>query len=436
MTPAARLSAAIDVLAEIADRHRPAADALADWGKTHRFAGSGDRGAIGNLVYDALRRRASIAWRMQDEAPRALVLGAFAWGWESPAALERLCAPGERFAPAPLSDAERAALAAPSTLAEAPSHVRGDYPAWLEPSFARVFGEAAAAEGAALAERAPLDLRVNTLKTDRARVVHALERAEAAPCPLAPTGVRLPAGRGARRSPNVEAEPGYRKGWFEPQDEGSQIAAVLAGAQPGEQVADLCAGGGGKTLALAAAMDNRGQLWAWDADRHRLAPIFERLDRAGVRNVQVKRGGDVRELEPLFGRMDRVVLDVPCSGSGAWRRRPDAKWRLKPRALAQRLEEQDGILAHGARLLKPGGELVYVTCSLFAEENEDRIEAFRASEAGRAFEPVDLAARWRTLLGGEPPPPPTGAATSGAIRLSPRVTGTDGFFVAALRNGA
>jgi 16S rRNA (cytosine967-C5)-methyltransferase len=432
VTPAARLSAAIEVLADIEARRRPAADALADWGKAHRFAGSGDRAAIGNLVFDALRRKASLAWAAGEDTPRPLVLALVARHWADLAELDRL-ASGERFAPAPLTEAERAALSRPDPLEGAPPHVVGDTPEWADAALARVFGEARAEEGRALAERAPVDLRVNTLKSDRARALAALEPLGAAATPLSPVGLRIAPGRGPARSPHVEAEAAYQKGWVELQDEGSQIAAILADARPGEQVADPCAGGGGKTLALAAAMENRGQLWAWDEDRHRLAPIFQRLERAGARNVQVKRGGDPSELAALRGRMDLVVLDVPCSGSGAWRRRPDAKWRMRESALPQRMAEQDAILTLGAGLVRPGGRLAYVTCSLFAEENEDRVLAFLSSEAGRGFAAADPAPVWRRLLGGEPPSTPAGVAgLVPSVRLSPRSTGTDGFFVALL----
>lgn len=434
MTPSARLSAAIEVLDALEARHRPAAEALADWGKAHRFAGSGDRAVIGNLVFDTLRRRASLGWTAGAQTGRALVAALIGRHWATPEEAARLFS-GERFAPAPLTPTETAALARPDPLADAPAHVRADLPAWVMPALERVFGEGAIAEGAALAERAPIDLRVNTLKADRARMLKALEPFHATPAPIAPTGVRIAAGIGPARSPNIEVEATYQKGQIELQDEGSQIAALLAGALPGEQVADLCAGAGGKTLALAATMENSGQLYAWDDDRHRLAPIYQRLERAGVRNAQVKRGGDAAELAPLAGRMDRVVLDVPCTGSGAWRRRPDAKWRIRESALGERIAEQDAILAKGAALLRPGGELVYITCSLLAEENEDRIAAFLAGPAGRGYGAVDLRPRWRSLFGIDAPPLPMGVRGGPGLRLSPKATGTDGFFVAVMRRG-
>jgi 16S rRNA (cytosine967-C5)-methyltransferase len=430
MTPAARLSAAIEVLADLVARPRPASETLGDWGKSHRFAGSGDRGAIGNMVFDCLRRRSSLAWRMNADSPRALVLGLHAFHWSEPAETARLC-DGSRFAPEPLTDDERAAFDTPRDLADAPAHVRADAPEWVLERATRVWGEGAVAELAALAERAPMDLRVNTLKCDRARAVKALEPLGVEPGRVSPTALRIPAPFGASRAPNVEVEEAFQKGWVELQDEGSQVAALLAGAEPGEQVADLCAGGGGKTLALAASMENTGQLWAWDADKHRLAPIFQRLERAGARNVQVKRGGDAGELDALVGRMDRVVLDVPCTGTGAWRRHPDTKWRLKEKALEDRMGAQDAILARGATLVKPTGTLVYVTCSLLAEENEDRVAAFLSSPAGTDFTPIDLAPRWRRLFGGEAPRPPIGFPGPG-LRLTPRGQGTDGFYVCLL----
>lgn len=430
MIPAARYAAAIEVLADIFSRHRPASEALADWGKAHRFAGSGDRNAIGTIVFDCLRKRSSLAWRIGSDTPRALALSACAFEAASPQEAARLFN-GDKFAPAALTAQEQAALAAPRSLAEAPAPVRGDYPAWLDASLARVYGESRADYAAALAERAPVDLRVNTLKTDRARMLAQFEPYGATPGGLSPTAIRLPAPKGSARSPHIESDAAYQKGQVEIQDEGSQVAALLSGARPGEQIADLCAGGGGKTLALAAMMENRGQLYAWDQDRHRLKPIHQRLDRAGVRNVQVLAPGDREALAPLIGRLDRVVLDVPCTGTGTWRRKPDAKWRLKEAALAGREREQEAIIAFGASLLRPGGELVYITCSFLAEENEDRIEAFLLSETGRAFTPVDLAPRWKTLFGGERE---NGHGKLGSVRLTTLGDKTDSFFMCVTQN--
>jgi 16S rRNA (cytosine967-C5)-methyltransferase len=431
MTPGARASAAIEVLADIEGRKRPAAEALKDWGLSHRFAGSGDRAAIGNLVFDALRTRASAAYAMGDDSPRALVLRTLASHWGlGPAGVAAL-ADGSRFAPSPLSPAEPEGLR--RELPEgAPAHLRGDYPEWLAPEFERVFGAGAAGEGAALARRAPVDLRVNSLKTTREKVLHALRRFEPAPTPYSPLGVRIAAGSGPSRSPHVEAEPGHGKGWYEVQDEGSQLATLLAGAHAKEQVLDLCAGAGGKTLGLSAAMENTGQLYAYDADRMRLRPIFERLKRAGVRNVQVLQPGDPGALGALAGRIDRVVVDAPCTGSGVWRRRPEAKWRLSPQMLEARLADQRAVLDQAAPLVKPGGRLVYVTCSVLPEENRDQVEAFMARCPG--FELLPWPEVWEEAH--LPAPPASADGSAETLLMTPRTFGTDGFFVATLRRGA
>src|SRR5208283_2900440 len=250
---------------------------------------------------------------------------------------------GERHAPPALSDAERERLSS-ATLAGAPPHVAGDYPEWLAPEFEAAFGAAAAEEGRALADRAPVDLRANLLKTTREKAVAALAHLDPAPTPLSPVGLRIairPDGRG----PALAAEPAYVKGLVEVQDEGSQLAALLAEAKPGMQVLDLCAGAGGKTLALAAMMDNHGQVYATDEDGRRLTPIFDRLTRSGARNVQVRAPkGAADVLADLEGRLDLVMIDAPCTGSGAWRRNPDAKWRIRPGALEQRMKDQDEAL--------------------------------------------------------------------------------------------
>jgi 16S rRNA (cytosine967-C5)-methyltransferase len=427
MRPGAHIAAAVEVLDEILTRHRPAATALADWGKSHRFAGSGDRSAIANLVYDALRRRRSLAAQMGSDTSRALALAAAprALGMSVEAVIAG--ADGSPHALAPLSEAEQAALS--RTLpADTPADILGDIPDWLAPSFQHAFGTAAAEEGAALARRAPVDVRANALKADRERALKALARFGAQPTSYSPVGVRISAPEGAGRHPNVEAETGHGKGWYEVQDEGSQIAALLANAGPRQQVLDICAGAGGKTLAMAAAMRNTGQIYAYDDDPVRLRPIFERLKRAGVRNAQVLSAGDQAALNALGPRFDLVLIDASCTGTGSWRRRPDAKWRLKPANLAQRQAEQRAVLALGAPLVKPGGRLVYVTCSVLPEENGDQIAAFLASNPQFAMLP--WADTWRASLGTDPPTSADGSAET--LLLTPARHHTDGFFIAIM----
>jgi 16S rRNA (cytosine967-C5)-methyltransferase len=427
MIPAARVAAAIEVLSDIESRRRPAADAMKDWGLAHRFAGSGDRAAISALVYDALRRKSSSVWLMGEATPRAEVIGALRQtrGLDADAIAELFS--GEGHAPAKLTEAERVRLTS-ADLSGAPACVAGDFPEWLMPHFEASFGADAAAEGFALAERAPVDLRANLLKTNRDKALAALAHLAPQPTPLSPVGLRI-AIRADGRGPALAGEPAYVKGLVEVQDEGSQLAALLAEAKPGMQVLDLCAGAGGKTLALAAAMDNHGQIYATDPDGRRLAPIFDRVARSGARNVQVRAPrGETDVLGDLVGRCDLVMIDAPCTGSGAWRRNPDAKWRIRPGALEQRMKDQDEALERAVRFVKRGGRIVYVTCSVLRPENEDRVAAFLSRHDDML--PLDAATQARAA--GLAPLAEHASPFGPGFRLSPRATGTDGFYIATL----
>jgi 16S rRNA (cytosine967-C5)-methyltransferase len=429
MTPGARVAAAIEVFDDIIARRRPAQDALKDWGNAHRFAGSKDRAAISGLVFDALRRKASAAWIMQDETPRAIVIGALRLQRGLPVEEIASLYSGEGHSPGPLSDSEREHISAAS-LEGAPLHVAADIPEWLAPHFSVAFGERAIDEGRALAERAPVDLRVNRLKGMREKALAALAHLNAQPTPFSPIGLRIsPAADG--RGPALVAEPAFAKGMVEIQDEGSQLASLLCAAHPGEQVLDLCAGGGGKTLALAAEMENRGQIYATDTDGRRLMPVYARLERANARNVQVRapRGG-VDILGDLKERCDLVLIDAPCTGTGAWRRNPDAKWRIRPGALAERIKAQDELLGRAADFVKPGGRIVYVTCSVLRDENEDRVGAFLQTHPQFALQSAEATVERADLSALQP-----FATNEIGLRLSPATTHTDGFYIATLMRG-
>ncbi|WP_341990814.1 RsmB/NOP family class I SAM-dependent RNA methyltransferase [Azorhizobium sp. AG788] len=430
MTPSARLSAAIDILADLITRRRPAGDAIKDWGLAHRFAGSGDRAALSGIVFDTLRRRASSAYVMGSEEPRALVLGMLATvrGLDL-AAIERLC-DGGRFAPAPLTADERTRLESPSLEGAAP-WVRGDYPQWLDGELKAVFGEDRVDEARALAARAPLDMRVNTLKAKPEDVLADLAHLSPEPGQWSPLALRIQLDADGKQPP-LTSEPAFAKGDIEVQDEGSQIAAILAAPIPGSQVLDLCAGAGGKTLELAALMDNKGQLYAHDSDVRRLKPIHERLQRAGVRNVQIRAPrGPMDVLADLEDHMDLVLVDAPCTGTGTWRRNPDAKWRVRPGALAERTAEQAAILERAARYVRPGGRLTYVTCSLLDAENGAQIRALLTKRPDFAVIPstetvLALGSRGLALRTAALDLPE-------GLMLTPRRTGTDGFFISVLK---
>jgi 16S rRNA (cytosine967-C5)-methyltransferase len=404
---AGRLAAAIGVIADIEERRRPARLALRAWGEASRFAGAKDRAFVSGLALDAVRRRRSLAWRMDDATPRAAALGVLRLSWDWP--LERIeAAAGESpHGHGALTGDERSRLESPRSVDEAPSPVRGDYPDWLDPHLERAFGEDRAAHGHALAARAPVDLRVNTLKTDVAHVAKALAAFGPQTVEGHANALRIPAPHASERAAPVEATPEFEKGWFEVQDLASQIAAEAAGDIAHRQVLDFCAGGGGKTLALAAAMANTGQLWAHDADARRLAETVRRARRAGVRNLQVRSPLTADPLAGLEGRMDLVFIDAPCTGSGTWRRHPDAKWRLTPAQLERRLLEQSALLDAASAFVKPGGRLVYVTCSVLPQENDDRLAGFLAAQTAFALCCVPR-------------------------RLDPLSTATDGFFIAVM----
>ena len=430
MTPAARLSAAIELIETIDAQRVPAAKALKEWGTAHRYAGSGDRAAISGLIWDVLRRRSSSAFLMGADTPRARVLGMLKLERGMDADTIAALYDGSRFAPEPLTEAERAALTS-RNLDAAPPHIAGDYPEWLDAPLAAVFGDDRVAEATAMASRAPLDLRVNTLKAKREKVLASLKHLGARETPWSPLGLRIELGADAR-NPGIHAEEDFIKGAIEVQDEGSQLAAMFTAAKPGEQVIDLCAGAGGKTLALAAMMQGKGRLIATDHDKRQLAPIYERLSRAGVHNAEVRAPkGEDDPLADIRASADLVLIDAPCTGTGTWRRNPDAKWRMRPGALEVRLKDQAAVLDRAAALVKPGGRIVYVTCSVLPSENGDQVRGFISRHPEFSIQPPNETASvlWDKAEDFE----------KAALRspegwlMTPRRTGTDGFFVSVLK---
>ncbi len=431
MTPPARLAGAIDLLAAIEAAPRQPADAAASaWFRARRYIGSADRREISDRVWTLLRARRRLSWWLARAGaaptPRLLVFGHELLAGRTLAALA-LFAGGGKFAPAALSAEEQAVLGRlerhtldhPAMAAP----VRLEFPDWLEPQLAARFGAALEAEMAALLAPAPLDLRVNLLKGCRAAARDALaaEGIAAEATPISPWGLRI----GGR--PAVTAGAAFRAGLVEIQAEGSQIVALLAGAAPGLRVADFCAGAGGKTLALAMMMENRGHIAALDVAKSRLDGAARRLRRAGVHNAEAHLlGPGDKFLKRRAGGFDRVLVDAPCTGTGTWRRNPEARHRLAPADLAEILPRQAAILADAAKLVRKGGRLVYATCSLLPAENEEQVSAFLARHGD--FRTLPPAAVW---------PGPAACPAAGAfLSLSPRRHGTDGFFAAVLERVA
>ena len=431
MTPAARQAAAIELLAAVEAAPRKPADAVAnDFFRNRRFIGSGDRRAVSELTWRVLRARRRLAWWLDRAGapvvPRLLVAASLLLeGWTLDGVAQAYS--GGQFAPERLTQAEAGALRALErhTLdhPDMPEAVRLEVPDWVLPHLRVRFGEALAAELAAMESEAPLDLRVNLLKTTREQAQAALasEGIAAVPTPISPWGLRI-----AGRRP-VSTGPAFQSGLVEIQDEGSQLVAALVGARPEMRVADWCAGAGGKTLALAMTMGNRGHIAACDVSAPRLEGAVRRLRRAGVHNVErhLVEPGD-KWAKRRAGSFDRVLVDAPCTGTGTWRRNPDARLRLRPQDLAELVPKQAMILQHAARLVRIGGRLVYATCSLLPEENEVQVDAFLAAHAD--FAPVPLARAWD--LPGPPPGP------GPFLALTPRTHDTDGFFAAVLERTA
>ena len=431
MTPGARAAAAIELFEAIEVDHTRPADALvAGWFRQRRYAGGGDRRTIQAVVYTVLRRRAQIDWWLaaagQPAGSRARVMAALMLGEGWGAADLDAAFDGGRYRPAPLDDGERAlagSLAGRQFDDPAqPAPVRGNIPAWMEERFRTALGDSLEPELAALMREAPVDLRINGLKTTRDAVAGLLSAAgiESTPTPFSPLGLRL-AGR-----VNLANSAILRDGLAEPQDESSQIAALLAGAGPGEMVVDFCAGAGGKTLAMAAMMENRGHIVACDVSHGRLERARPRLARAGVTiaELQVLEGGDGLWPSAAEAGYECVLVDAPCSGSGAWRRHPEARWRIDSDKLMEYAALQARILDTAARLVAPGGRLVYAVCSLLSEEGEGRVTEFLRKRADFHAYPVRKA--WARSFGSDCP------GGDVFLRLLPGRDGADGFFVAIL----
>jgi 16S rRNA (cytosine967-C5)-methyltransferase len=431
MTPAARIDGAIELCAAIEGAPRKPADAIAnDFFRARRFIGSGDRRAVSDRAWIVLRARRRLEWWLRrvgaPVTPRMLVAASLLLeGWTLSGVDQAFS--GGRFAPVSLVREEKETLRPLEghTLdhPDMPEAIALEVPDWVLPSLRARFGAELEAELAALAEPASLDLRVNFLKSTRDEAIQALaaEGISAKPTDISPWGLRVEGRR------PVTTGRAFQDGLVEIQDEGSQLVAALVGARPDMRVADWCAGAGGKTLALAMAMGNRGHIAACDVSAHRLDGAVRRLRRAGVHNVErhLVEPGD-KWAKRRAGTFDRVLVDAPCTGSGTWRRNPDAKLRLARRDLDELVPKQREILDRAARLVRKGGRLVYATCSLLSEENEQQVSAFLSGHP--EFSQVPLARAWDL----ESPPPGDGPALS----LTPRRHGTDAFFAAVLERVA
>jgi 16S rRNA (cytosine967-C5)-methyltransferase len=432
MTPSARCQAAIDILDVIEETTRAADSIIRGYFRARRYAGSGDRRAIQALVYVILRKRGQLDWWCQrvgiEITSRLRVLIALI-----------LCSPWEgitpedafllgKYGPDSLLENEAAVIAAlrgeSLDHSEQPECISLNIPVWLEGLFCPKIKDNYKIEIKSMESEADVDLRVNTLKSNRDEVLSELRASgiKGMPTPFAPQGIRL-----ERRSP-LTGLLAFRNGLFEPQGEASQLAAALAGVKPDQSVLDLCAGTGGKALAIAACMRNEGRLVLHDIDPVRLRRAEGRMQRAGVNIHENQVITADLGLENISNeeKYDNVIIDAPCSGSGVWRRNPEAKWRLNAKRLGEHTVQQNDLLKIGAKAVRPGGRLVYMTCSILAVENRDRIDEFLTT-VGTNFELVTPAADWRRVTGQK------FDAAGADLQLTPARYGTDGFYVAILR---
>lgn len=430
MTPA-QLEATLSLLTEIAHAPRPADAVTSGYFRAHRHLEDADRGAILELFYALLRHQARLGWWLAKEghpdSPRHRLLAWLALGAGKTADQIRQLCMGAPAGLAPLTEAERQLLNrlqdARLTHPDMPAEVRLECPDWAAAPLRQRFDQAFEVEMAALLTEPPLDLRVNPIKAKRDAVLRSLKGlglpAEASR--LATGGIRLRARIALTRL------PGLKSGEIEIQDEGSQLIAQLVDARPGERVVDFCAGAGGKTLAIAAQMQNKGHVMACDINETRLKRCAERLRGAGLHNVQTKvlSSETDRWIKRHKGGFDRVLIDAPCSGTGTWRRNPDARWRAPDLGLDNLVALQARILASAARLVKPGGRLVYATCSMLTEENEAQVAKFLQGHPAFRVVPLPMAA-----------PDLSGVAEGDYLSLTPARHDTDGFFAAVLQREA
>lgn len=424
MRDGGRVAAALSVFEDFERRHVPFKVALADWSRNARFAGAKDRAFISGLVLDLLRRRGSML--AAGGGPRGAIALVLHHLWDWPADRVTAAFADVPHGPGALSPAEVAALGT------APMPNMDDVPDLVRHLLTEASDDPLA-EVAAMCHRAPVDLRVNTLLTDESAALDSLASLGARPAPLLRNALRIDVPEAEHRGPQVEIMPAFLRGWVEVQDLGSQIAAAAVGPIAGARVLDYCAGGGGKTLALAAQMQGQGRVYAYDADPRRIAPLFERQRRAGADNIDVLSPAEgPRVLDHLREGMDVVFVDAPCSGTGTWRRHPDTKWRLTAEQLARRHDEQASVLRQAAQYVRPGGIMVFVTCSVLTTENEAQVARFCDSHPAFAVEDPVAAITATGLLrpGGMLP-----ATATGILRLSPARTGSDGFGIARLRRG-
>lgn len=427
MRPEAHIATAIEILSTLFETGQPTDKYLDGYFKNNRYAGSKDKRAIRGIVYDVYRNLRSYEFVIGSAAPRSLV-AAYLIGQGDDATTIATKFNGEKYGAANLTDDETAAITAAKDLKDAPQAVLHNLADWQYTKFNSQFGDQTESELEALNQKASLDVRINVAQTTLADAQKALTKQglESSTMPWSPIGLRM------EPTTQLTQSPSYRYGAVEIQDEAAQVASLLAGAKPKMAVVDYCAGGGGKTLALAAQMENKGQVYAMDIDLSRLKAIKPRVDRAKLHNVQMHKLGNEKTNQLMYElaeNIDITFVDAPCSGTGTWRRAPDARFNLTEDGLNQIVQRQSQILDSASKLVKKGGRLIYATCSIFTEENEAQVSKFL--ENNDEFELLNYADEWEIYV--KTDAPKSAGSLEGTLLLTPNQHQTDGFFVAVMQ---
>ena len=426
MKLASQIQSSIEILEQILNRYRTVPSVMKEWAVNNRYAGVKDRATITNILNASLRRKSSSSYIMSDDSPRAILIGTLINEFQFNINNLYDLFNNEIHAPESLSGEEVFKIeGAKERLKEAKNWIKNDLPEWAVSEYERTFDIDQAEQLQHLSNMPDLDIRVNSIKTNISKVESELQKFLPINTAYSPYSLRFKATGLYHKYPNLEKTLAYSKGRIEIQNEGSQIASILSGVSPGQQVLDYCAGHGGKAVVLSMLMNNTGQIFLHDIDESRLSNVPSRMRRLGIKNYQIKVGLENIQNNNLF---DVVFVDAPCTGSGTWRRKPDLKWKSSKEKLNDNIKAQQNIIREASKFVKIGGKLIYVTCSVFDSENDSQISNFLSSNS--TFKLINYQTQWKYNENNIPRN--AKSHNDDTLLLSPMTHNTDGFFVAIL----
>jgi 16S rRNA (cytosine967-C5)-methyltransferase len=423
---ASQIQSSIEILEQILNRHRTVPSVMKEWGVNNRYAGVKDRATITNILNASLRRKSSSSYIMSDDSPRAILIGTLINEFQFEINTLYNLFNNEKHAPISLSDEEVLKVKeANEKLKNSEKWIKNDLPEWAASEYEKTFDINQDEQLQHLSNMPDLDIRVNSIKTNISKVEGELQKFLPIKTHHSPYGLRFKATGLSHKYPNLEKTLAYSKGHIEIQNEGSQIASILSGVGPGQQVLDYCAGHGGKAVVLSMLMNNTGQIFLHDINDSRLSNVPSRMRRLGIKNYQIKVNLENIQNSNLF---DVVFVDAPCTGSGTWRRKPDLKWRSSKEKLNENIKAQHDIIREASKFVKVGGKLIYVTCSVFDSENDGQISDFLSSNS--TFKLINYQTQWKYDENNIPKN--AKSHNEDTLLLSPMTHNTDGFFVAII----